>query len=314
LPRDGVLVLNKPAGITSRQAVTRVAALAGGVKAGHAGTLDPLATGVLLVCMGRATVLSGYLARGTKEYRAGILLGVETDTYDTEGRVVARRPTTGVTSEDVERTLRGLVGELEQVPPQYSAVKYDGKPLYSYARSGRHVEVPARTVFVESMDLVSMRREPYGTVADVDIVCGPGTYVRSLAHDLGSSLGCGACVAALVRTRSGRYELHDAASMHDLEEEGAGGIGARTLTFEDATADMPTVTLGGEQALAVTMGKPIPGGSVEVPGEGSVFRVLDEDGRLLALYGPARPGDEGIAARAVRVVRPYGEADSHEAA
>lgn len=314
MPLDGVLILNKPEGITSRQAVARLASLAGALKAGHAGTLDPLATGVLVVCMGRATLLTGYLAAGTKEYVTDALLGVQTDTYDVQGRVTAEIDASGVTSRQVIEALGRFEGKIAQVPPPFSAVKYNGKPLYHYARRGVPVEARQRTVTVESVSLEGMEDSDRGRVATLRIVCGPGTYVRSLVHDLGGELGCGACVSSLVRTRSGPYALEGAETLEELEGVGAEGIAARALPLEAATCEMPTLALDGERAVAVTMGKPILQGAAEVPAEGVVFRVLDGSGRLIALYGPPRPDDEGIVARAVRVVRPHNEASTDEAA
>ena len=313
MPPDGILILDKPAGITSRQAVARVATLAGGVKAGHAGTLDPLATGVLVVCLGRGTLLAAYLAGGTKEYRVEALLGVETDTYDTDGKVVSTRDAYGVTGGALEDAVSELRGTTKQVPPPYSAVKVNGKPLYRYARRGEEVAAKERAVRVDSIELTDLSDGPRGRVATIDIRCGPGTYVRSLVHDLGERLGCGACVSSLVRVRSGPYALEDAVTLHELERELGEAIAARLVTLEEATADMPTLALSGEQALAVTMGKPIEEGSAEPPCSG-VFRIVDGSGALLALYGPPRGEDEGLSARAVRVVRPHNEAKSHEAA
>ena len=312
MPTDLVLIIDKPAGMTSRKAAARACELAGASKAGHAGTLDPLATGVLVVCLDRATLLASYLGAGTKEYEVEALLGRSTDTYDVEGRTVRTGDASAVDATDIEGALAHFVGETEQLPPPFSAVKHLGKPLYHYARQG--VEVPriARTIVIDSLGLEELYPGKDGRTARIHMSCGPGTYVRSVVHEMGEALGCGACVASLVRTVSGRFTLADSVSMEDLELLGPSGAALRAVSIEDATSEMPGLAVAGEVVTAVAMGKPLASGDAPAP-EG-VFRVLDENGRLIALYGPARPDDEGIAARAVRVLRPYGEGNDGEAA
>ncbi|MHB8896422.1 MAG: tRNA pseudouridine(55) synthase TruB [Candidatus Geothermincolia bacterium] len=312
MPADAVLTINKPGGMTSRQVAARVGRVAGAAKAGHAGTLDPLATGVLVVCVGRATLLTSYLAGGTKVYRVGALLGVETNTYDTDGQVMARADASAVTADQVLGEAVRHVGTVLQVPPPFSAVKSGGKRLYEYARSGADIPAIERTVTVDSIVLVSLDEMEDGPVAVLDVTCGPGTYVRSLVHDMGEGLGCGACVSSLERTRSGMFVIEQSVRLEELENSGADSY---MMSLEEATASMATVTLTGEQGTAVTMGKPIPSGTCAPPRAGEVFRVLDSEGRLLALYGPPRPDDgEEIAARAVRVFRPHMSGHNHEAA
>jgi len=311
LPLDGILIIDKPAGLTSRRVVSRVAELTGERKAGHAGTLDPLATGVLVTCLGRATLLSSYLAAGLKRYSTGALLGVETDTYDTDGRTVCTGDTSGVTREKILEAIEGMTGMVSQVPPAYSAVKHQGKPLYRYARSGEAVQARSRTVYIESIDLAGLEQSENRLAAHLDIVCGPGTYVRSLVHDLGATLGCGACVESLRRTASGAFDIASSITLEELE---CSSVGESLISLEDATREMPSAQVGDELATAVSMGKPIPVGSFEVPEQGATFRVMDEGGTLVALYGPPRVDDEGIAARAVRVVRPHPGGTADEAA
>ncbi len=176
------------------------------LKVGHAGTLDPLASGVLVICVGAATRLSDYVMHTTKAYRATVRLGVATDTYDAEGQVVRAQSADHLTADDVRGALRSFVGHIRQLPPAYSAIKKDGRKLYEMARKGEAVELEPRDVYIERIDLVSMNS------ADVvlDVVCGSGTYIRSLAHDLGETLGVGAHLSGLVRTRSGAFHLEDA--------------------------------------------------------------------------------------------------------
>lgn len=313
MPPDAILVVDKPRGPTSRKVVSEVQRLTGAGKAGHAGTLDPIATGVLVVCLGRGTLLSGYLAGGTKEYRVSALLGVETDTYDTDGEVISRGDSSGVSPEDVKGALRHFLGPILQEPPPFSAVKHRGKPLYKYAREGVAVEPQPRPVHVESVEMQSFSREYGGTRVGLSVACGPGTYVRSLVHDVGRVLGCGACVEELRRTRSGRFSLDDAVTMEHLSgcslEAGVEGLRFPTVPLEEATGEFPTVVVTGGGARSVGAGKPLAIGWVETGLDqiagALVFRVLDPSGSLLALYGPPREGDGAdIVGRAVRVVRP----------
>ena len=313
MPQDGVLILDKPAGITSRRDAERVRAIAGGAKAGHAGTLDPLATGVLVVCLDRATLLTSYLGGGTKRYHVDALLGTSTDTYDVDGNVVSRRDASRFTAEAVEGALSDFAGEIEQVPPPFSAVKHQGRPLYRYAREGAHIPNITRTVTIEELTLEGLAPGEAGPVARLVVACGPGTYVRSIVHDLGEKLGCGACVASLRRTASGEFSIDDSVSLDELEKLPAGSAASRAMSIEEATRGMPSIAVEGELADAVAMGKPLESGAAQVPPDG-VFRVLDGAGSLIALYGPARPDDEGIEARAVRVLRPWREGNSGEAA
>lgn len=309
---DAVLPVDKPGGVTSRRVAATVAGIAGTRKAGHAGTLDPLATGVLLVCLGRATLLSSYVGGGVKHYRVRALFGVETDTYDIDGEVVSRMDAFQVTPQSVRAAAEGLTGLTVQVPPPYSAVRRDGRRLYEYARRGQQPPDVRRQVFVDSIEFMGLETVQEGVEVLLDVICGPGTYIRSLVHDMGLSIGCGACVAALERTRSGIFEIGSCATIEDLERDGAGRY---AVSIEDATSDMPTVSLSRDDALAASMGKPLPAGN-DGPGRTTeIFRVMDPEGRLVALYGPPREDDEEwIAARAVRVLRPHSSGENDEAA
>lgn len=203
---DGILNLNKPVGMTSFAVVSAVRRLTGVRKVGHAGTLDPLADGVLPICLGRATRIVEYLVDKPKAYYATIRLGVTTDTYDSDGAVVATADASGVTQEEVTRALSGFVGEIQQLPPMYSALKHKGRRLYSYARAGETVAREARTVSVYRLELI--RYAP--PVFEIELECGRGAYVRSIAHDLGERLGCGAHLERLTRLRSGPFSSDDA--------------------------------------------------------------------------------------------------------
>ena len=211
---DGILNVYKPRGIASFAVVSSVRRLTGVRRVGHAGTLDPTADGVLPICLGRATRIVEYLVDAPKTYRGAILLGVATDSYDSEGAVVATADPGGVTRGEVETALRQFVGEIQQLPPMYSALKYEGQPLYRYARAGKTVPRKARAVTIHRLEL--LRFAP--PVVEVELECGRGAYVRTLAHDLGERLGCGGHLERLTRLRSGPFSLDDASGLDELRE------------------------------------------------------------------------------------------------
>lgn len=213
----GFLNINKPSGLTSHDVVARVRRIAKKslgkkVKVGHAGTLDPLATGVLVVCIGHATRLSEYAMQSKKHYRAQVHLGIQTDTYDADGEIIAQTDASHITHDDVEARLAQFRGDIEQVPPMYSAIKQGGKKLYELARDGVEVERPARPVSIYDLQLSGWQPPQF----TLDVSCSPGTYIRSLAYDIGDALGVGAHLASLVRTRSGRFALEEAIALDDL--------------------------------------------------------------------------------------------------
>ncbi len=227
----GILVVNKPAGMSSQQVVTRVKRAMRYKKAGHAGTLDPEATGVLIVCLSEATRLFEALQGHEKEYVSVIRLGVETNTYDMTGEIVAEKDVPELTSDDVEQVLESYRGDIEQVPPMFSALKHRGQPLYKLARQGITVERPPRAVTVREMELTDL----HPPLMTVRTVCSRGTYIRTLAHDIGRDLGCGGCIDTLARTRSGPYSVDAAMALEDIEKNPAKGI-ASVIPLEDVRA------------------------------------------------------------------------------
>jgi len=248
---DGILIINKPPGLTSHQVVDQVRQITGQRRAGHAGTLDPLATGVLVVCLGQATRLTEYLAKGDKVYCAEIILGVTTDTYDAWGQVRQSLPVT-VSLEQVQDALRSFVGRVEQVPPPYSAIKQGGQPLYRAARRGEQVTATPRQVIIHDIRLIAW--EPPALV--IQVHCGKGTYIRSLAHDLGQRLGCGACLSALVRLQSGHFTLEEAITLEDLTLAIQGDYLDKFLYAPDeAVLDTPALILGPEREARVRRGQ-----------------------------------------------------------
>jgi len=214
LVMDGILNINKPLGKTSFSIVAAVRKLTGERRVGHAGTLDPAATGVLPVCLGQGTRVVEYLMDTTKTYQAQIELGVTTDTQDASGRIIQKGDASGISREQLETALGTFRGLIEQTPPMYSAVKYQGKPLYKWARAGITVERKSRPTTIHHLEL----KEWQSPVVTIEIVCGKGTYIRTLAHDLGQVLGCGATLKNLVRLRCGIFDIKDAVSIPQLED------------------------------------------------------------------------------------------------
>ncbi len=226
---SGILNVNKPAGMTSFAVVSLVRRLTGIQRAGHAGTLDPIADGVLPICLGQATRVVEYLVSAPKSYYATIRLGAATDTYDSEGAVTATGDPSAVTAADVEASLQQFVGEIEQVPPMYSALKFEGQPLYRYARAGKEAPRRARTVSVYSIALHRFT----SPLAEVELEVGRGAYVRAIAHDLGERLGCHAHLERLTRLRSGPFQLPDAIELDTLQEAAEAGTWEELLYSPD---------------------------------------------------------------------------------
>lgn len=245
---EGVLNVNKPGGMTSHDVINQIRRLSGTRRVGHAGTLDPLATGVLLVCLGRATRLVEYLVGRDKTYEATVRLGQTTNTYDADGEVVAERPYSHVTRAQLQQTLAQFCGPIRQRPPMYSAVKRDGRPLYKLARQGIEIDVPPRDVIIFELALLEWSPPE----ARLRLVCSSGTYVRSLAHDLGQALECGGHVTALCRTAVGDFSLSEAVTLADLNE-----INWRDhlLASDTAVAHLPRLDLSVAQAGQLRQGQ-----------------------------------------------------------
>jgi tRNA pseudouridine55 synthase len=289
---SGVLVLDKTSGVTSFDAVALVRRRLRVRRVGHAGTLDPAASGVLPILIGEATKLMPYLMDQDKEYVATIRFGVTTDTHDLSGRVVATAPVPALTREMLEAGCRPLTGRLMQVPPMYSAVHHEGRRLYDLAREGLEVDRAPREVLVHSMTV----EETGDTSAVVRIVCGKGTYVRVLAYDLGAALGCGAAVERLARTRVGRFDLRTAVSWRELTDGDADALWGRVLAPESAVAAWPSIRLDAAQARRFVHGQPV---DVTAPPRAGLVRV-HEDGGVLLGVGEVEAG--GARVRPVRLL------------
>jgi len=252
--KSGILLLDKPSGPTSHDVVMDVRRGAGQKQVGHAGTLDPLATGLLVICLGAATRLSDYLRDKAKRYRARVRLGQSTNTYDADGKITATsdRLPDRVSVEEALVKFRGLI---HQRPPAFSAIKRGGKKAYELARAGQAIELEARPVEIYSLELLEWQPPEF----TLDVLCSAGTYIRSLAHDLGETLGCGAHLTALRRTASGSFHIHEAVTLDDLQKAFEIGEWKRYLHPADvAVADWPEVGLTAEAAARIQHGQPIP--------------------------------------------------------
>jgi len=249
---DGVLLLDKPRGLSSNAALQRAKRLYCAEKAGHTGTLDPLATGLLPICFGDATKFAQALLDADKTYVATLRLGVTTATGDCEGEIVATRPVSA-SRRDLEAILPRFVGRIAQVPPRYSALKRDGRPYYEYAREGVEIDRAARQVDINSIALLSWQA-PEAVLA---VHCGKGTYIRALAEDIGEALGCGAHLAALSRTATGGFELVDAHTLSALEERGETARDAALLPVDALVAGLARLDLDSADAIRLGQGQPI---------------------------------------------------------
>lgn len=251
-PVDGVLLLNKPVGITSNAALQKAKWLLNAKKAGHTGTLDPFADGLLPLCFGEATKFSAYLLDADKRYRAVLQLGVTTTTGDPEGDILSTREV-AVNCAEVSAVLPRFTGEIEQVPPMHSALKHQGRPLYEYARAGIDIERPARRVHIRALDLVECA--PPRVVLDVQ--CSAGTYIRTLAQDIGAALGCGAHLTALTRTAAGGFSLDQAHTLADLESLEAGQRRALLAPPDCLIPHLPAVQLAPAEVEALCQGRSV---------------------------------------------------------
>lgn len=279
----GLLLVDKPTGMTSHDVIGRLRKVLQVRRIGHAGTLDPDATGMLLVGVGPATRLLQFLSGLDKEYRGTVRFGIRTDTLDASGQVLDRQPMPGLTRPAVQEGARSLTGEIAQVPPMVSAVKVGGEPLYARARRGEEVERAARRVTVRCLVVEEFAPGPYPE-AVIRVVCSSGTYVRSLAADLGASLGGVAHLALLRRLAVGAFAVDDAIALAALEEMDDPWSAVRPPL--EALHDLPCVEVDDERARAVAHGAVFTG--LGVPVEGPV--AVTHDGRLIAVYGPHARG------------------------
>ena len=289
-PNPGIVVVDKPAGMTSHDVVGRCRRIFGTRKVGHAGTLDPMATGVLVIGIERATKILGLLSGTSKSYVATIRLGRSTTTDDAEGDVVSDVPATDVTDSAIRDGIAALRGEIAQRPSAVSAIKVGGKRAYQRVREGEEVELAPRTVRIDRFEVSAIRREGAFVDIDVDVDCSSGTYIRALARDLGEALGVGGHLTALRRTRVGRYGLDHARTLEELAEQPS-----LSYTLDAACLlGFPRRDITAEQAVDAGHGRPLPAAGIE-----GVYAATDPAGRVLALLE-----DRGPKTTSVVVIRP----------
>jgi tRNA pseudouridine55 synthase len=279
---DGVLLLDKPVGLTSNSALQKAKRLYNAAKAGHTGTLDPFATGLLPLCLGEATKFSQFLLEADKTYLAEVRLGVRTSSGDPEGEVIATRPVQ-VTRAALEAALERFKGEIEQTPPMHSALKHQGRPLYEYARKGIEIERKARRVVVHELVLESLEAD----ICRLRVHCGKGFYVRALADDLGEVLGCGAHLTGLRRTGVGPFRIEQAVTPEQLTELDEAGRDACLQPADIQVRHLEAMTLDAESAWQITHGQPLWMPRLKV---GDGYRLYAPDGAFL---GVAEVNQEG---------------------
>lgn len=273
---SGVVLLDKPLGLSSNQAMQRVKHLYQAEKAGHTGSLDPLATGLLPICLGEATKFANFLLDADKSYLATVKLGITTTSADAEGEVIAQKPV-DVTLQQVESVLHQFIGDIEQTPPIYSALKVDGKPLYAYARAGQEVEIKSRYVSIHQIHLEHFEADELVFT----VICSKGTYIRTLAQDIGAKLGCGAHLKGLRRLTSGTFDLKDALPLEVLSELSLEELDAKLLPIDIKIQHLPKLTLNAEQTDIIQHGQAIK------PNQEIIFnefiRLYDMSGEFIGL-------------------------------
>ncbi len=287
---NGILIVDKPVGLSSAKTVARVKHLLQAGRAGHTGTLDPFARGVLVCCLNQATRLAQFLLHDAKTYDAVMTLGVETDTQDPTGNVVGQGDWTGVTADRLESCLQGFVGTLAQAPPVFSALKHGGVPLYTLARRGQPVQKPPRTVRIDRLRLLEVQLPQ----VRLEVRCSAGTYVRTLCADIGRVLGCGAHLSELTRTESGGFRIEQALSLAEVESLAQQvAIGERIIPMARALSGRPVVTADPPLLEKIRHGRPLVWEDVtldlrELSGD-ALLKVVDERGDLVAVlrYGSA---------------------------
>jgi tRNA pseudouridine55 synthase len=271
---NGILVVDKPAGISSNDVVQQAKRLFGAQKVGHTGSLDPLATGVLPLCFGEATKFSQYLLDADKKYWTQVRLGITTETADADGEVIAQADTSGITESQVTAALERFVGEIEQIPSMYSALKHQGQPLYKLARQGIEVERAPRRISIYSAELLQFSEASI----ELRVHCSKGTYIRSLAEDLGAALGCGGHVSALRRLAAGPYKEGQATTLDELREVGdLREMDALLLPVSSAVSSWPAVRLHEDTAHYVRQGQPVQVAHAPTDGWVQIFELAEKD-------------------------------------
>jgi tRNA pseudouridine55 synthase len=275
---DGILIVNKPEGKTSFSVVAKLKRLTGEKRVGHAGTLDPIATGVLPICFGQATRITQFLLNSSKTYLAQIELGVTTDTFDRQGKIVERKDPGDITAARIEETLTAFRGVINQVPPAFSAVKQGGHRCYELARAGVPIKLKSRRVEITKLELISYRQP----LIEINIDCSKGTYIRSLANDLGQYLGCGAHLINLTRLRCGLFSIGDALSLEEVEDAFHQDAWKKVIHPVDSPLwNWKAIVVGRKNEQDIRNGRPLP--VDEAPFSDEYCRAYDLDGNFLAV-------------------------------
>ncbi len=287
---NGVIIVDKPAGTTSARVLAEVKRLCKAKKAGHAGTLDPFATGVLVCCLNQATRLASFFLHDRKKYRGTLHLGIETDTQDPTGQILSEKDAATVTTEEIRRVAGRFTGTLEQVPPAYSALKHKGTPLYRLARKGHPVQKPPREITIEQLTILEIAI-PF---VNFEVTCSAGTYIRTLCADMGRQLGCGGHLKSLQRLESSGFAIAEAVTLDDLVQSAATDtLDGQLISMVDALRGMPAVTVGLELASRIGHGQWVDRSDLaDCPGlePSTVFKVLNKNGRLLAVMSYPEEG------------------------
>jgi tRNA pseudouridine55 synthase len=295
---DGVLIIRKPAGPTSHDIVNEVRYIFAQKKVGHAGTLDPMATGVLIVCLGKATRIVDYLMGLPKEYRARMILGRTTDTQDSTGNIISERDSSQITREMLEQAASRFIGEIEQVPPMTSAIKHKGKPLYKFAREGKSVERAPRKVTVWSIQVTDFVRPAmvdaqHLVEAELVVRCSSGTYIRTLCADIGEVLGCGAHMSALERTKIGHFSIEQAVTTDDLKDaKVVGRLENLLMSIEEVLVDMPAAVVSREDVDKLLHGRTVR--AITDAKNDAIVRALAPNGKLLAIGSVSQKNSETL--------------------
>jgi len=296
-PVNGIVLLDKPQGMTSNQALQKVKHIFDAKKAGHTGSLDPLATGMLPICLGEATKVSGFLLEADKRYLTRCQLGLRTDSADADGNIISTRDASSIVRSDIEAKLPAFRGDIEQLPPMHSALKVNGVPLYKLAHQGQEIERNSRQVHIFELELLSFET-PF---AEFSIHCSKGTYVRTLVDDIGERLGCGAHVTALRRLQVGPFQvdsrLYTLDELQDLRDQGFSELDSQLLALDSALAQYPAINLTPDAAFYMQQGQ-----AVFIPkiGELGEVRLYTQDNRFLGV-GEVQ-GDGKIAPRRLMAI------------
>ncbi|MCP3944131.1 MAG: tRNA pseudouridine(55) synthase TruB [Desulfobacteraceae bacterium] len=285
--KDGILAINKPEGISSAGVVARVKRVLGVKKIGHTGTLDPFATGLLLIAVQKATRISRFFLGGSKQYIARVTLGVETDTYDCTGQTMSKADpgvVDAISLEDVRRIVAEFAGDQEQIPPSFSALKHKGQPLYKLARRGEMIQKPPRNIKIYDISVGHMELPEF----EMDVHCSGGTYIRSLAYDIGKKLKCGAHLSGLCRTKSSAFDLKQAIALGDLEKMEPSAIEPYILPMSECLSFLPSVTADAVLEKKISYGQKLSREEVDpfllpAPVPASFIKMVDSSNKLLAL-------------------------------